>query len=84
MNESLKNNPSLLSARISSVSLCTNIPQLIQACYLYRKHTPFQSQSSDCTVHNKFRFYELHRQGAQSNSNNIAGLMVHGMLSQIL
>ncbi len=25
-------------------------------CYLYRKRTRFKSQSSDCTVHNKFAF----------------------------
>ncbi len=29
--------------------------------------------------------YELHRQGAQRDkNNNIAGLMVHGLLSQTL
>ncbi len=29
---------------------------LVQAGYLYRKRTPFQSQSSDCTVNNTFTF----------------------------
>ncbi len=52
MNESFKNDSSL----ISSANLQINIPLLVQACYLYRKHTLFQSQSSDCTVHKIFAF----------------------------
>ncbi len=56
-------------------SLQINIPLLVQACYLYRKHTRFKSMSSDCTVHNKC-LYELHRRGAQHDKiNDIAGLM---------
>ncbi len=54
-------------------------------CYLYRKHTLFQSQSSDCTVHNKFAFMNYtDREHSAIKNNNIAGIMVHGMRSQTL
>jgi len=63
-----------------------NIPLLVQAYYLYRKHTLFKSQSSDYTLHNTFAFmnYTDVEHGGIKIYYNIAGLMVHGMLSQTL
>ncbi len=46
------------------------IPLLIQAGYLYRKRTLFQSQSSDYTVHNKFAF--MNYTDRDDKNNNIA------------
>ncbi len=40
-----------------------------------QKTTPFQSQSSDCTVHNKFAFTNY--TDRDDKNNNTAGLMVH-------
>ncbi len=50
--------------------------------YIERKCTRFKSQSSDCTVHNTFAFMNYtDREHIAIKNNNIAGLMVHGMLS---
>ncbi len=46
----------LQATALAGLAFANKHPQLVQACYFYRKHTPFQSQSYGCTVYNTFTF----------------------------